>query len=319
MPGTSVWRYSQNVSPRLRAAVIAKDREFSSQIGLWLQGKGLQTISFPEPDSVLGFFYGDPPDIAIVDLLQGDTETQELVQHLKTDSYFSMLPVIGVFREIAADAFDWQGYPLDDFITQPINHVELISRINLCLQRIQRVLDNNPLTRLPGNTSIHKAIERSLGEDMAVCYIDINNFKPYNDTYGFSRGDEVIRMVARIMANAVREAGPGGFSGHVGGDDFVFIVSLGKAETVCKTIIDHFKVIVSDLFGEEEKERGYYCAKDRQGNEQEIPLLGIALAIVPMNAPKMTHCGIVSEVAAELKKLAKKSGESCYVIDRRAT
>jgi diguanylate cyclase (GGDEF)-like protein len=304
---------------RLRIAIIAKDREFSSQIGVWLQGKGLQAIPFHELDSILGFFYSDPPDIVIVDLHPGDRETQEFIQYLKTDSYFSMLPAIGIFKEDTAEAFDWQGYPLDDFITKPVNYAELFSRIHLSLQRIQRVLDNNPLTRLPGNTSIQNAIEKTLGEDMAVCYVDINNFKPYNDTYGFSRGDEVIRMVARIMANAVREAGPGGFSGHVGGDDFVFIVPLEKAEAVCKTIIDHFKVIVSDLFGEEEKEKGYYCAKDRQGNEQEIPLLGIALAIVPMNAPKMTHCGIVSEVAAELKKLAKKSGVSCYVIDRRAT
>jgi diguanylate cyclase (GGDEF)-like protein len=286
---------------------------------LWLQGKGMQVITFHELDSILGLFYSDPPDIVIVDLYHNDRDTQEFIRYLKTDSYFSMLPVIGIFKEETEEAFDWQGYPLDDFITQPVRYAELFSRINLSLQRIQRVLDNNPLTRLPGNTSIQNAIEKTLGRDSAVCYIDINNFKPYNDTYGFSRGDEVIRMVARIMANAVREAGAGGFSGHIGGDDFVFIVALEKAESVCKTIINHFTIIVSDLFGEEEKGKGYYVAKDRQGNEQKIPLLGIAIAIVPMNTPKMTHCGKVAEVAAEMKKCAKKSNESCYVIDRRRT
>jgi len=307
------------VTQKLRIAVISKDRDFSSQIGLWLQAKGLQSILFTELGGVLGLIYGDPPDVVVADLRHGDSETQDLIRDFKGDSYFSMLPVIGIFEESAVETFGWQGCPLDDFITHPFNHAEFFSRINLSLQRIDRVLDNNSLTKLPGNTSIQNAIEKALGRDLAVCYIDINNFKPYNDTYGFSHGDEVLRMVARIMANSVREAGPGGFSGHIGGDDFVFVVSLDKAESVSQMIIDHFSIIVSDLFGDEEKTRGFYLAKDRQGNEQQIPLLGIAIAVVPMNTPKMTHFAKVAEVSAEMKKLAKKSGESCYVVDRRKT
>ncbi|MBI5846463.1 MAG: diguanylate cyclase [Nitrospirae bacterium] len=307
------------MTQKLRIAVISKDRDFSSQLGLWLEGKGFQPILLHELGSVLGIIYGDPPDVVIADLRHGGSEIQDLIRDFKGDSYFSMLPVIGIFEENADETFTWSDCPLDDFITHPFNHSVFFSRINLSLQRIERVLDNNPLTKLPGNTSIQNAIEKALGRDLAVCYIDINNFKPYNDTYGFSHGDEVLRMVARIMANCVRDAGPGGFSGHVGGDDFVFIVTLEKAESVCQTILDHFRIIVSDLFGEEEKARGSYRASDRQGNEQNIPLLGIAIAVIPMNTPKMTHFGKVAEVSAEMKKFAKKSGESCYVVDRRKT
>ncbi len=307
------------MTQKLRIAVISKDRDFSSQIGLWLQGKGLQAILLHELNSVLGVIYVDPPDVVIADLRHRDSETQNLIRDFRSDSYFSMLPVIGIFEENAQEVFDWSGCPLDDFITHPFNHAEFFIRINLSLQRIDRILDNNPLTKLPGNTSIQNAIEKALGRDLAVCYIDINNFKPYNDTYGFSHGDEVLRMIARIMANSVREAGPGGFSGHIGGDDFVFIVSVDKAELVSQMIIDHFRIIVSDLFGEEEKTRGFYIANDRLGNEQKIPLLGIAIAVVPMNTPKMTHFGKVAEVSAEMKKFAKKSGDSCYVVDRRKT
>jgi GGDEF domain-containing protein len=124
-------------------------------------------------------------------------------------------------------------------------------------------------------------------------------------------------MVARIMANAVREAGDGGFVGHVGGDDFVFVVPLEKAESICKTITSNFTVIAAELFGEEEKALGYYVAKDRKEQVQQIPLLGIAIAVVPTDTPQMTHAGRVAEVAAELKKFAKKSPGSTYVIDRR--
>lgn len=84
-------------------------------------------------------------------------------------------------------------------------------------------------------------------------------------------------------------------------------------------MIARFNIIASDVFGEEDKARGYYVAKDRKGIEQNIPLLGISIAVVPMNKPHVQHAGKVAEVAAELKKLAKKSNESCYVIDRRGS
>lgn len=313
----SVWRSSQAVKHNLRVAVISGDRTISSHLVTWLQGRGHQPLEFVADENVLGALYFDPPDAVIIDLEDAGSDMQQLIAELKADSYFSMLPLIGLFGNALPEDVDWEDYPLDDFLVRPLGHKEILNRVDLSVQRIRRVLDNNPLTKLPGNTSIQNAIESRLGNDAAVCYIDINNFKPYNDTYGFSRGDEVIRMVARIMANAVREAGHGGFSGHVGGDDFVFIVKLDAAETVSQKIIDHFGVVATDLFGEEEKAKGYYVANDRLGNQQHIPLLGLAIAIVPLNTPKMTHSGKVAEVAAEMKKFAKKSGKSCFVVDRR--
>jgi diguanylate cyclase (GGDEF)-like protein len=305
------------VKNRIRIALISKNQELSSQLSIHIESKGHQVIVFNDISAVLGYIYSDPPDIIILNLQSPDTKIQTLISELKKDSYFSTLPVIALTGENTWNSFDWDHYPLDDFVSSPVRHNELISRISLSLHRIQRVFDNNPLTKLPGNTSIQHAIENALGEPMSVCYVDINNFKPYNDTYGFTRGDEVIRMVGRIMSNAVRQSGEGGFAGHIGGDDFVFIVKSELAETVCRTIISNFSVIVSDLFGEEEKTRGHYTANDRLGIEQKIPLLGIAIAVVPMNNPDINHYGKVAEIAAELKKHAKKSGESRFIINRR--
>lgn len=300
-----------------RIALLSRDPDMHKHLELRLQSKGHQVVLLPEPSQVLGFIYSDPPDIVIFDLALQDPGFHAVLNDLKQDSYFSVIPMIGLISGDAIEAVKWDQLPLDDFITLPINYPELFSRIHLSLERIQRVFDNNPLTKLPGNTSIQHAIERALGKPMAVCYIDINNFKPYNDIYGFSRGDEVIRMVARIMSNAVKETKEGGFVGHIGGDDYVFIVPFAQAERICKTIIENFNIIVSDLFGEEEKKRGYYLAKDRKGVEQKTPLLGIAIAVVPTDLPKVRHFGKVAEMAAELKKLAKKSPTSAYVIDKR--
>jgi len=300
-----------------RIAILSRDQDLCRRLELRLQSKGFQVVSLPEPSLVLGFIYSDPPDVMIIDLTREDPAFHAVLADLKQDNYFSVIPLIGLVDQADVESFAWEQRPIDDFIAHPVGYPELFSRIMLSLQRIQRIFDNNPLTKLPGNTSIQQAIERALGKPMAVCYIDINNFKPYNDTYGFSRGDEVLRMVARIMANAVRESIAGGFVGHIGGDDFVFILPLAQAEEVCKTMIDNFTIIVSDLFADEDKARGYYVAKDRKGEPQQIPLLGISIAVVPTDNPLMQHAGKVAEIAAELKKLAKKSNKSTYVIDRR--
>lgn len=302
-----------------RIALLSRDPGLHTHLELRLQSKAYQVVSLPEPSRVLGFIFSDPPDVVILDLSQPDPQFHAVLNDLKQDSYFSVIPVIGLISEHAVETFAWDQFPFDDFVTLPINYPELFSRVLLSLQRIQRIFDNNPLTKLPGNTSIRVAIEAALGKPLAVSYIDINDFKPYNDTFGFARGDEVLRMVARIMSNTVKESKEGGFVGHIGGDDFVFIVPLVHAEQVCKTIISNFGIIVSELFGEEDKARGFYVAKDRKGEAQKIPLLGISIAVVPTNNPLMMHAGKVVEVAAELKKLAKKSGRSCYVIDKRRT
>lgn len=282
---------------------------------LRLQSKGYQVTVVVKTAAALGTFYSDPPDIIIIDFSIPCTGCREMLLTIRSDSFFSPIPVIGIFPR-GTEHETWNDFPLDDFISQPLNYNELFSRITLSLTRIKRIFDNNPLTRLPGNSSIQRAIEESMGWPLAVCYIDINHFKPYNDVFGFSHGDEVIRMLARIMSNTVRESG-GGFCGHVGGDDFVFIVPRERAETVCGTIIENFDRIVQTLFDEEIKSRGYYTALNRKGEEERMSLLGISIAVVPMDSHKITHAARVAEVAAELKKVAKRNNHSSYVTDRR--
>ncbi len=304
------------MNPRLRIALLSRNTALHRHMELRLQSKGYQVVSLPEPSMVLGFIYSDPPDLVIIDLSTPDAQFEDVLGDLKLDNYFSVIPVIGLLPETTIESFEWARLQLDDFVSYPVRYAELFSRIRLSLQRIQRIFDNNPLTRLPGNASIQRTIAEALGQPMAVCYIDINNFKPYNDTFGFARGDEVLRMVARIMSNTVKES-KGGFVGHIGGDDFVFVVPFEDAETACQTIIANFNVVVPDLFDEEEKARGFYLAQDRRGESVQVPLLGISIAVVPTDSPQICHAGKVAEVAAELKKLAKKSPQSTYVIHRR--
>lgn len=298
-----------------RIALICTQPHLASLLQLRLQSKGYQVVVVEKTAAALGTFYSDPPDLIIIDFSSPCVGCHDILFMLRGDSFFSPIPIIGIFPG-KTEQESWDDFPLDDFVATPVNFEELVSRITLAQSRIKRIFDNNPLTRLPGNTSIHRAIEEALGLPLAVCYVDINHFKPYNDVYGFSHGDEVIRMLARIMANAVRESG-GGFSGHVGGDDFVFIVPRERAELVSETIISHFDQIVQTLFDEETKKRGYYEAHNRKGEKEQMPILAISIGVVPMDSPAITHSARVAEVAAELKKLAKGNQGSSYVVDRR--
>ncbi|MEI6702406.1 MAG: diguanylate cyclase [Deltaproteobacteria bacterium] len=306
------------MSQSTRISIVSSDAQLVSYLGLRLQSKGYKVASSFCFDSVLGVFYSDPPDLLIIDLSSNKYDGVKIISALRSDSFFSAIPIIGLVSEFDCDTFQWEDCPLDDFVHLPINFSELFGRIALSQARIKRIFDNNPLTRLPGNTSIQHAIEDAMGKPLMVCYLDINYFKPYNDAFGFAHGDEVLRMTARIMFNAVHDSG-GGFCGHIGGDDFVFILCSEKAEAVCRTIIGHFDVIVLDMFDEETKKRGFYPGTNRKGEKEEVPLLSISIAVVPMDMPKLQHAAKVAEVAAELKKKAKTFGGSRYVVDQRNT
>lgn len=299
-----------------RISFISSDTQRALHLQLRLQSKGFQAATIPSVDGVLGLFYSDPPDLLIVDLHSDRDACISIITTLRSDSYFSVIPIIGLIAPADCETFDWDRCSLDDFIQLPLNFSELFCRISLALSRIKRIFDNNPLSRLPGNTSIQKAIEDAIDQDVSVCYVDIDNFKPYNDVFGFSHGDEVIRMLSRIMFNAVRDSG-GGFCGHIGGDDFVCILPSERAEMVCQTIITFFDRIVLDMFDEDTKARGYYNGTNRKGEQERIPLLSLSVAAVPMRSSKIRHSAKVVEMAAELKKLAKESVGSCYVTDQR--
>jgi diguanylate cyclase (GGDEF)-like protein len=299
-----------------RITVYSHDQAFASTLEIRLQSRAYQVLTHHTLSQLLGIIYSDPPDLIIIDLSSPNSKLQSLLHSLKSDSYFSAIPVIGLISSADHEQFPWDDFQVDDFVFLPIKFCELFIRIELSIRRIQRVFDNNPLTRLPGNTSVQNAIADAIGKPMAVCYIDINNFKPYNDVYGFTHGDEVLRMLGRIMSNAVKETG-GGFAGHIGGDDFVFIVPMERAEAVCSIIIDNFTTIALDLFDSKDRETGFFTALNRKGQKESFPLLSIAISVVPTDQLKINHCGKVSEMAAELKVLAKKTGKSCYVLDKR--
>lgn len=262
------------------------------------------------------------PDLVICDYMMPVMNGRELCKALKKDILLRHIPVIMLTgKGEVQDRISGIEAGADDYMIKPFDPDELLVRIKSILKRTVTSLDANPLSRLPGNTSIMEEFQNCIDSKkiFAIGYADLDKFKAYNDLYGFEKGDEVIKEMARILIKVVRDQGGANtFIGHIGGDDMVFIVDDAVADTTCEQIIKEFDAKVPSFYSPEDRKRGYIKAKDRQGKEQEFGLLAISIGVVSNIHQPITHVAQISEIGAELKKYAKSFEKSIYVRDKRS-
>jgi GGDEF domain-containing protein len=175
------------------------------------------------------------------------------------------------------------------------------------------------LTGLPGNESIHREIAVRLADRVPfdIGYIDIDNFKPYNDYYGFQKGDIVIKNLGEIIRKEIEEAGSTAFCGHIGGDDFILISMANLAESVSSRIIKEFEGHLPVFHGEKDFSAGCYSAVNRKGEQETFGLLSISIGIVNTILTPVNSYAQLASIATEVKKAAKKLTGSSVVINRR--
>ena len=261
------------------------------------------------------------PDLIICDYTMPVMNGREFCKALKKDILLRQIPIIMLTgKGEVHDRVEGIEAGADDYIVKPFDPSELLARIRMILKRTESSLDANPLSHLPGNTSIMEEFRRRIDskETVAVGYADLDKFKAYNDVYGFEKGDDVIRETARTLIKAVREVGgPNAFVGHIGGDDFVFIMDDGLIDEASQKIIDDFNKKIPSFYSKKDYEAGFISGKDRKGNEEKFGLLAISIGIVSNTSHEITHVAQISEIAAELKKYAKNIDGSNFVRDKR--
>lgn len=261
------------------------------------------------------------PDLILCDYMMPVMNGRDFCKALKKDILLQHIPIIMLTgKGEVKDRIGGIEAGVDDYIVKPFSPDELLARIKMILRRTIRSLDANPLTHLPGNTSIMDELQKNIdsGKPFAVGYADLDKFKAYNDKYGFEKGDEIIREVARILIKHGRgEGGPNTFIGHVGGDDFVFICDDEVIDQVCQKIIEEFDKKSPSFYGKEDVKTGFIISHDRQGKEQKFGFLSISIGIVSSRAQKIAHVAQISQIGAELKKFAKGLEKSNFVRDKR--
>jgi diguanylate cyclase (GGDEF)-like protein len=261
------------------------------------------------------------PDLVLLDVMMPRIDGFEVAQRLRRSPSTANASIIMLTaKALSADKVTGLQAGADDYIIKPFDPIELLARVKGTLRRAKEMRNLSPLTGLPGNIRIQEEIERQVrdGNDFAVLYCDLDNFKAYNDQRGFVRGDRLIQATARIIQDAVVEqAGSDGFIGHVGGDDFVAVVAPGVAEETAGSICQRFDQVREGFYDPEDLERGFIRIEDRKGVMQDVPLVAISVGIASTDRRRFAHYGEAVAVATEMKSFAKRDPGSTYAVDRR--
>jgi diguanylate cyclase (GGDEF)-like protein len=245
----------------------------------------------------------------------------EMVAAIKADPFSAIVPVTvleGAHDQQALQA--WFAAGADEILTAVFPPSEQRARLDAMLVRTQRDVAVHPSTRMPGTTEIEREIRRQLekGEEFAVCYADLDHFKEFNDRYSYYDGDRVIYLLSRILHDVVKGMlGARGFVGHIGGDDFIFILPSDAVDAVCTEILDVFDALIPLQYNEQDSRAGYFFGKDRRGQLHRVPLMTLSIGIVTNRHRTFSHPAEVSELATEMKSYAKTLPGSVYVVDRR--
>ncbi len=298
--------------------IISGDVSFQTMMSQILKDH-YRTASFRNIQPALEYIYNDTPSLIVIEIDRGDERTISFLNLLKEDPLFSRLPILAVF-DGDIDPAGWENILFEDYIRKGDVKSDILSRVKLGIMRLDRVIEINPLTRLPGNLSITRQIQRRLAnnEIFALAYADLDNFKPFNDRYGFGRGDDLIRMTGRIIFNIVKATqSQGCFVGHIGGDDFVIIMKPDLIITAAQTIVDQFDRVVAGFYDPEDWDTGYIIATDRKGNKAKIPTTSISIGITDTDKRSFSHHGELMEAASEMKRYAKQFTGSCVKVDQR--
>jgi diguanylate cyclase (GGDEF)-like protein len=264
------------------------------------------------------------PDLILLDLMMPRMDGFEALKRLRDDARTSHIPVVLLTaRAQREDTLDGLEAGADDYVTKPFDGDVLLARIRSALRRADQQRSLNPLTGLPGNERILSELSVRLGAErpFALLYVDLDQFKPFNDHYGFLRGDEAIRALADLLRQVAREFGDEDtFVGHVGGDDFVVILAPHQAEEVAVQICRRFDELAPTLYDPADRMAGSIEVPDRRGVPQRYPLLSLSIGIATTERRDFAHQGEVVSIATEMKRYAKShgGGRSTFAFDRRA-
>lgn len=286
-----------------------------------LTNAGFTVIEAQDGQEALDKTYKENPDLLILDYEMPQKTGFEVVQEVRSRTGYLHTPIIIFTANTEKNTkLEGLGLDIDDYLTKPADEDEIVARVKLLLKRSQQKMDSNPLTHLPGNPSIQARVEREIagGQPFAVLYCDLNNFKSFNDKYGFEAGDRVLRSTADIIVNAAKQD-PQSFVGHIGGDDFIVVCSFDKAELIARKITDEIDKLAPGFYSPEDQAQGYMLSTNRKGETEKFPFLAMGIGIVHNTKRPLTSFAMVSSIGSELKCLAKQHEKgSYYVLDRRS-
>lgn len=306
---------------RERILVADDDEDIVRFVEVNLRLEGFEVRTACDGESALDSAYEFNPDLVLLDVMMPKIDGFEVCQRLRADNRTKHMSVIMLTaKSLSADKVVGLTAGADDYMIKPFDPIELVARVKSALRRSQVMRGLNPLTRLPGNVEIQNqvSIRVAKAEPFALLYIDLDNFKAFNDHYGFMRGDEAIKLLARCCTDAIEQKAPAGsFLGHIGGDDFVLVTVPEAAEAAAGFIAACWDEQIPGLYDPEDLERGFIKVEDRKGWAHEYPVTSVSVGIATNVTRPITSHWEASEIATEMKSFAKRQSGSSVAADKR--
>ncbi|HZK78313.1 MAG TPA: diguanylate cyclase [Gemmatimonadaceae bacterium] len=310
---------SPTVSPPATIVFSPDGSLLPASLEVWLYGQPSPVIRVGDDDELMAIALRSRPRLVVFDA-RATADSLSACTRLKKDSYTGVVPAFVLCAdgiEAVRAAFDAGA---DEAIVPGLDEREVIRRLEAVLSRSHRDLGVHPSTRLPGAGAIEAEISRRLKmpDLFAVCYADLDHFKEYNDRYSYNEGDRVIRILAMLLHDVAKGlCGERAFVGHIGGDDFIFIIPYDSIAETCGEITSIFDLLVPYQYSEIDRRAGYFFGKDRRGVLDRVPLMTLSIGVVTNAQRTFTEPRQVSRLATEMKTYAKTLEGSVYSIDRR--
>jgi diguanylate cyclase (GGDEF)-like protein len=289
-------------------------------VSAWLNARGIAADVVEHEDDLMTRVLRGRPRLVVFDARSDIGACAAASSRMKRDSFTGIVPALflcGKNERGVATAFDAGA---DEVLTDRTSADESRVRMDVLLRRSDRDVYVHPSTRLPGTIDIEAEITHRLHQaaPFAVCYADLDHFKEFNDRYSYYDGDRVIRILAKILHDVVKGmCAEQGFVGHIGGDDFIFIIPASIVNETCGEIVSIFDALVPYQYSEQDRRAGYFFGKDRRGQLHRVPLMTVSIGVVSNERRQFANAAQVSELATEMKSYAKTLTGSVYTIDRR--
>lgn len=286
----------------------------------WLSSQLTPPIVVTDADELVAIALRGRPRLVVFDARTRPDEALSACARLKSDSFSGVVPSLVLTNAGVEKVSSALANGADEVVPADMDNVEGLHRLESLLSRSARDLGVHPSTRLPGAGAIEAEISRRLAlpDLFAVCYADLDHFKEYNDRYSWNEGDRVIRILAMILHDVVKGVcGEKGFVGHIGGDDFIFVIPYDTVSGICEAITGTFDLLVPYQYSEPDRRAGYFFGKDRRGVLDRVPLMTLSIGVVTNAQRTFKEPRQVSRLATEMKTYAKTLSGSVYSIDRR--
>lgn len=303
-----------------RILLADDDRDIAGLVELNLLLEGFEVQVVHDGQSALDAVRDHPPDLVLLDVMMPVLDGVEVLRRLRANPATATLPVVLLTaKTLSADKVVGLTAGADDYIVKPFDTLELLARVQTTLRRTAEARSASPLTGLPGNHRIDQEIvaRAEAGAPYAVCHVDLDEFKSFNDAYGFLRGDRLLLALSACLLDTVAQAGePRPFLGHVGGDDFVVVCTPEQAEPLGQRVVECFDREVPEHYDEADAARGWLEVVDRRMELRRHPIVSLSIGVAWSRDSQRDHRAVIA-AAAEMKRWAKTQPGSLVAVDRR--